>query len=389
MSDSFTEVTEEGWLGQIRNSFKSVLLGIILFLAAFPTLFLNEGCYVKRKKALDEGKGAVVHVSAQTVDAANEGKLVHMTGKATTDEILQDEMFDISENAIKLSRVAEMYQWKEEKETETHRKTGGRKVTETHYEYTKTWADSLISSSNFKKNQGHQNPTTKPYKSKSWVAENINLGAFNLSSSLVNRIDAWDTIPVTEEHLNKLPTNLAEKFKVSGGSFYMGDDPTTPTVGDMRISFKVVKPTTVSLYAKQIGKTFEPYTTEAGGTLERLQVGSHSAEEMFAAAQRENILRLWALRIGGFLMMAIGIMIMFSPLVAVANVVPFFGDLIQGGGCLLGGALGFGLSLLTISIAWLSYRPIIGIPLLVVGVGSFVAFVVVKKKAPSQEPSSM
>ncbi len=122
MADSITEVTETGWLSQITGSIKSVGIGILLFVVAFPALFINEGCYVKTKKALDEGLGLVQSVSSENVDPAYDGKLVHMTGKATTEETLTDDEFGVSENAIKLYRTAEMYQWKEIKETKTKKK---------------------------------------------------------------------------------------------------------------------------------------------------------------------------------------------------------------------------------------------------------------------------
>jgi hypothetical protein len=55
----------------------------------------------------------LVTVDASSVDPANEGKLVHLTAKAVTDETLADDMFGVSANAIKLRRNVEMYQWKE------------------------------------------------------------------------------------------------------------------------------------------------------------------------------------------------------------------------------------------------------------------------------------
>ena len=43
MSDQFVTITRTSWLGNIMNSFVGVLLGIILFLVAFPVLWFNEG----------------------------------------------------------------------------------------------------------------------------------------------------------------------------------------------------------------------------------------------------------------------------------------------------------------------------------------------------------
>ena len=52
MSDEFVEVTSEGWGSRIMESIKGILVGIVLFVAAFPLLFLNEGCAVKMSRSL-------------------------------------------------------------------------------------------------------------------------------------------------------------------------------------------------------------------------------------------------------------------------------------------------------------------------------------------------
>lgn len=385
MSDSFTEVTEQGWLSQITGSIKSVLVGLILFVVAFPALFINEGCYVKTKKALEEGQGAVVSVDPGKVDPGNEGKLVHMIGEATTDAVLTDDEFGVSENAIKLRRSAEMYQWDEEVKTKTTKKTGGKKVTEKTYSYKMVWSEDLINSSNFKKPDGHQNPASMPFNSDEWTADEVTLGAFKLSDTLVGSINKWEGVEATEENLASLPEDMKARAQISNGGIYIGN-PSSPAVGDTRINFKAVKPTTVSLYASQVSNTFEPYVASNGKNLIRLELGSHTANAMFEAAQSENVMMTWIIRIGGTIMMAIGISMVFSPLVAIANVLPFLGDLIQGGAFIFGGIVALALSFITISIAWLFYRPLIGIPLLLVGVGAVVGFIVLKKKGKSELP---
>ena len=100
---SFTEVSEEGWFSRIGSSIKGILFGLVLFALAFPVLFWNEGRAVRRAQSLTEGKGAVVSVSSDKVDSANEGKLVHMWGLATTEGSLTDPKFAISaDNALRL-----------------------------------------------------------------------------------------------------------------------------------------------------------------------------------------------------------------------------------------------------------------------------------------------
>src|SRR3990172_9066084 len=112
--NSYTEISRKSWGSRLQESIKSVLFGIVLFVAAFPVLFWNEGRAVRRAKSLEEGASVVITVPADSVDTANERKLVHMTGETTTTETLSDPDFGISASVIKLERRVQMYQWEEE-----------------------------------------------------------------------------------------------------------------------------------------------------------------------------------------------------------------------------------------------------------------------------------
>ena len=113
--DSYTEVTSQSWGSRIGGAFKGILLGIILFFVAFPFLFWNEGRAVKTYKTLQEGGKTVIEVAADSVDAANEGKLIHVSGLADTEATLVDPDFGVSATALRLNRKVEMYQWQESK----------------------------------------------------------------------------------------------------------------------------------------------------------------------------------------------------------------------------------------------------------------------------------
>src|SRR5208337_768512 len=124
--DSYTESTSQSWGSRLMESIKGVLVGLVLFIAAFPVLWMNEGCAVKNAKGLDEGEKKVMSVKADAVvDTANNGKLIHLSGMATTDELQTDKNFGISQKGIKLIRKVEMYQWKEESHSEKKKKIGG------------------------------------------------------------------------------------------------------------------------------------------------------------------------------------------------------------------------------------------------------------------------
>lgn len=381
--DEFTEYEEQGWFSRIMESIKSVAIGGVMFLVAFPLLFANEGCAVKTAKSLEEGAAAVVSVKSNAkVDPQYEGKLVHMTGNAVAQAPLKDPALGVQASAIKLSRNVEMYQWVETKKTKTKKKAGGKKVKKTTYSYKKDWADSFHDSSHFKKKKGHTNPGDMPYKKDEWHSKSVKFGAFDLPETLVSKIHKYEDFPVNKEMLAALPADLKHNAKISGNSIYVGHDPKNPIIGDLRITYKVVKSDQpVSIVAQQMGSSFTKYQTEAGNAIALLDTGKVTADKMFADAQAANTMMTWIVRIAGMAMMFFGIMMVFKPLVVVADVVPLVGDMLELGIGLFAGLAAFGLSFLTISIAWIFYRPLIGIPLLLLAIGGLAAaFVMGKKK---------
>ena len=76
----------------------------------------------------------------------------------------------------------------------------------------------------------------------------------------------------------------------------------------------------------------------------------------------------WLFRLGGFLMMFFGVKAMLGVVVALANILPFLGGLADFGTSLIGGAVAVPCALVTIALAWIAYRPMIGVTLLVIGV---------------------
>jgi hypothetical protein len=382
MSDEFTEVTNLSWFDRIKDSCAGLVFGIIIFLLAFPLIFWNEGRAVKTAASLKEGSKAVVSINVDTVNPANDQKLVHLTGEATTVDILTDSQFSISQKAIKLQRKVEIYQWKEEKKSEEKKKVGGGSQTVTTYSYIKAWSEPLIDSSSFKKAEEHKNPAEKPFPTEIKKAEKVTVGAFTLSSSLIERISKYEDYPVDPSMQKKLPKHLRGTIRTSSGAFYIGRDPANPQVGDAKITFSFVKPLTVSIIAQQSGSTFQPYKTKAGDAIERLQYGTATAAEMFQKAQEENTMMTWILRVVGFIMLFVGLLLFFKPISTFADVIPFFGD-IAGAGL---GVIAFLIALTcwtgAVATAWIAARPILGVLLIVVAIGAVAGiFVLSRKKA--------
>jgi hypothetical protein len=359
--DTFTEITSESWFGRIGGAFKGIVIGLALFIAAFPVLFWNEGRAIKRYKTLNEGAGSVISLPQASVLSEYEGNLVHVSGSAVTNETVTDPEFDVAVNAIKLKRKVEMYQWKETKKRKTRKKLGGGKKTVTTYSYSKSWSSNLISSSNFKKPDGHSNPASMPYQSQEFVAAEVNLGEFKLSRSLVSKINQTTPLPVAD--LANIENMSEASFH--GGGIYFGNNPSSPQIGDSRIIYRIVSPTEISVVSRQIGNSFEPYRAEAGGTIDMLEIGIVGPDLMFQQAHESNVMWTWIFRVGGFILMLVGLAMILAPLSVAADVIPFMGSIVGAGTAILSFLIAAPFAFLTVAVAWLRYRPVIGISLLV------------------------
>jgi hypothetical protein len=377
--DQFTEVTNQSWFGRIGNALKGILFGLILIIGSFILLFWNEGRSVQRIHTLNEGRKVVVHASPVMVKPANEGKLVHLSGEATTDEILEDKDFGIKGNFVKLKRLAKMYQWKESKSSKHEKKVGGGTETQTTYDYSLDWSEQLINSDNFKTPAGHQNPKSMPYYSMVYIAQKVNIDDFLLSDSLKKKMNNFDPLGIEDA---ALPTDLQGKAKKESGEFYFGNSSASPQIGDLRVKFLVVKPSQVTIIAKQVGNSFEPYYVSTGDSIELLQTGRLSIQEMFHRAETENKILTWILRVVGFMFMFFGLALLLNPIAVFADVIPFLGNIAEAGIGLVAFLAAIVLSFCTIAVAWLFYRPLLSITLFAIVAGSIYLITHKLKKAP-------
>ncbi len=362
MSDHI-EVSRKSFIGRIRDSIGGAVIGVILLLVGTGGLFWNEGRAVKRYKDLKEGAGAVVSVpSSDQVDPVVEGKLVHLTGETKTASPLTDPDFGVSVSGLKLIRSVEMYQWVEKTHTEKKEKLGGGTETVKRYNYEKKWRTDRVDSSQFKNSAGHNNPGMK-YGSSTLLAEEVAFGAFSLPAFLVKRIGGAK--PLAVESLDQASEEVRAGSRLHDGGVYVGDDPATPAIGDLRVRFSSVLNGPISVIAQQSGTTFRPYQTATGGTIELVETGTVDAQGMFQRAHQRNNLLTWAIRLGGFVLLGTAFSMILGPIAAFSSIVPFLGRIAGTGVAIVGFLLGGILSFLTVGVAWIYYRPALGIAVFV------------------------
>ncbi len=370
------------------NSFAAIPLGIALLIASFPLLFWNEGRAVKTARALAEGAKKVITIDAGNVSPDFEGQLVHVSGKTNTAEILTDAQFGVSTNAIKLRRNVEMYQWQEKSSS------SGNNENKT-YSYDKVWSKSVISSSGFN-NQSYTNPSSMPFQVTIKQANDVNLDAFVLPSSLISKINNYTAIVPDSSLLASLkasPSFANLNLEQQGQEIFIGyqGSPAKPEIGDIRIGFEQVLAGPVSVIAQQSGNSFTAFKAKSGRNLSMLRVGTLTADEMFTLAVKENNMLTWAMRFLGFFLMLGAFRIILGPLEAMTRGIPLLGTMVRAGLSAVSFVLAFALTLVTVAISWFTFRPLIAIPLLTLALaGIFVAWWMGRKKEPVviTEPAS-
>jgi len=373
--DQFTTITHTSWFSRIRSSITGVLFGLVLFVASFPVLFWNEGRAVATARGLTEGAGATVSVDSTRVDPDLEGRPIHLSGIATATGLVQDELLGVAVvDALRLERVVEMYQWRERTSSTTDKELGGGSKTIKTTTYEKVWSASPISSSGFTRRESHENPTSFPVNAYKRRAEQVTVGAFTLTPAQVDRIPATEPVRPPSLAALKVHESLRSKARFSGDQVFFGNDPGSPVVGDLRVSLRVAKPTEVSLVAVQRGASFVPFVTSDGQSIDLIKSGHHTADQLFTQEQTANQQLTWILRGVGFLVMSAGLALILRPLSVLGDFIPFVGSLLEGGVMLISGAVAGVLSTCTIAVAWIVYRPLIGLGLLILAGG--LAFVV-------------
>ena len=542
------EVTTESWGSRLGSSFKGVLTGGVLFIAAIPLLFWNEGRAVKTAKALEEGEAACVSLpSPDSIDPKYEGKLVHLTGNAVTQDTLTDGLFPgISLKAIELSRRVEYYQWVESESTREEKQVGGSVKKITTYSYSKKWVSQPEDSSSFKE-AGHDNIVHYTgVENENQNAANVTLGAFTLTPGQISSISGDKPVDLKDV---TLPQELTGRTAVSGNVLYIGapasatsmplpngmqpgvaqqlpasmyvtvdsypgkqllvlDDPTcgaliqgptgemyplvadeaadaaymmvnnsprnvtgygdlttpapvmpmqlpglinvdrlgvlpvvcfgdkayvrttdnrlllikpwqnqymvtnngvmlrahinlaptatngstvnpgAPEVGDVRITWTYIPDTVaISVASCQLGNTFTPYVAENGYRVDLLQMGTRSKDLMFQAAKDGNTMWTWILRFVGWFMMYIGLQMILKPLSVLGDVLPILGNILEFGASIISFFVSSIVALLVIAVAWLFYRPLLGIVLLAAA-GGLVWLLIKRKKQKAPAPVS-
>lgn len=407
---AYQETTRTSYGQRVSNSCGGIVTGIVLFFAGTALLWWNEGRAVKTDKMLNEAQGVTVEMpDVSKVNPEFEGKLIHATALATTQDSLTDASFGIGTKAISIDRQVEYFQYVEHSHSESKDKIGGAKETVTTYTYDTQWVSTPVNSGSFHdpafQNKNFVIRQAEDYRQ---YAENVTFGAYKLNPSQIKSISGsqafipdftdqqlkdWNTetartinsrtgmppavtsslaTTAAQESANDTAATATPTVKrdleyvhLNDNVLYFGNNASAPQVGDVRITFTKVMPAEVTIIATVAGNTFKPFTAKNGKTFSTLVMGNKSIEEIYQGEHETNNMMLWIFRIVGIMIVIGGLKSIFGILETLMKVLPFLSNIVGFGVGLVCTIMGTVWSLIVIAIAWIFYRPILGISILV------------------------
>jgi len=224
--------------GRKTSPSSSPIIGVVLLIVIAAALWFAWEKQASRHKPLpppvaatpdaatpDDTTKAPLAVSAERIDAANEGRTLSVEGRLRASKPARDTQLGVSSDAVVLLRTVEMLQWREQ-------------CAASACEYALAWSAQPVDSSAFRERKGHENLARFPFVGARFVADEVRLGAFRLDAATAKALDAAESSawPV---HANQLPPNLAATFRERDGVLYAGADP-DQAAGDLRVSYRIV-----------------------------------------------------------------------------------------------------------------------------------------------------
>ena len=362
---AYTETTTTWYWARLWNSLKWILMWIVLIFASITLLWWNEWRTIDVTQWLAEWKKITVNWEVSPIDNNLDWNLIYINWKATTDEILTDDIFFVSDTSIKLIRKVEMFQWKENTKTEKKDNMWWSETTTTTYTYEKIWNENKLSSTNFKESW-HDNPANWPYEKLEQIAEDVKVWDIQLTSSFINQINKETQISIKDYSFNKFIKNSKIKnAKNLNNLIYIWNwSINNPEIWDLRISFSAVYPAEISAIWQQNWEKLVSYTTKTDTSINLLQYWTVSIEDMYKKANDDNMFLAWILRWVWLALMYMWFKLLFGLIITLAKVLPFLSSIIGVWTWIISFILTLIIWWWTIIIAWFFVRPLISIIIL-------------------------
>jgi len=312
-SDDMSETTveEQGALSQIGSSFKGMLTGFVCFVVSFFVLW----CGATRIDWSKQFKDAV------PVEKAKAEQPAYLTGTPVADKI--GDTYLPQGNYLVISKTPEVYAYVEhtESESKTERKGVTRKKvtkTKTTYSYSLEWTSNPPEISSFKSD-----------KWQTWARNNrVNPNITN--PKLTEKAESIHTPKCTVNDYNIDVSKVSFMgARQELDTVYVRGSASSPRLGDKRIKYSVVPSDIQYTFVGSVsGKNMEAYYKNEDDY--KFAAAPGEFKDVLKALRDEyktaGIMYFW----GGFLLMAIGLVLLAGPVTTLLEFIPFLGELGSG-----------------------------------------------------------
>ena len=374
MPDQSTHTATTGYGSRIVSSIKGIIFGVILFVVSFGVLYWNEGradLSVIAKTAIE------INAQTQNTDASLNGNFIFASGIVNSEQIISDNLFLKPDRYMAVKRKVEMYAWVEKTERRSKTNIGGSETTEKTYTYSLEWTEHPKPSSNFKYPKGRNNPqkTLDSSITKATIAT-VGVYSFSLQSATLPN---FSKLPISSQNVI-----LSQDVMLASDSYLFirkSENGTfgNPRVGDLRISYSILRPNFEgTIFGKLNGSKIDPYFDKDNNRLYRVFAGTR--DEAIATLHSEYKTSLWIFRLVGFLMMWIGLSLLFGPISVLMDILPIFGSISRMVIGIITFALSLTLTIVAIIISMILHSLAALIISLVVVIAAIIIAVIMRKK---------
>jgi len=422
MADKVTVTSRHSYGSRVKNSFGKIGWWLLLVIGSIIWIFMNEKNFLETKVALNEWAEIVQETISTEINPELDQAEVHLYWETSSSaNALQDSIFWVVVDDLKLARNVSMYQWTEESEEHCTDNVGWSEDCTTTYSYSKTWEDYSIDSNNFYESAWHENPTTWKYESQEREKSPIMLWVYVLDSVFVDNLDSYRAVDLSQQEIivpeeykvneitnTETSENAVEdnnnsylyweweneevevknnwtKFHVYSDHIYIWANEWNPQIWDLKIAFSSVKTWTVSVVWQQAWNSLTTYTASNWKSIALLENWQVTAESMFIHAQQANKTMTWIFRWILLLLMFAWFSMILEFITTLAKVLPFLSRIIGVWTGIIAFALTLVFGFLAFGISRLAVRPVVWISCLVVAVIWIVMLVRARKNKKAEK----
>ena len=388
---------------RLSGHYLKIFFGFCLFCASVVGMFYNDLVVAHNYEANENSKTDCVEAYLETIDKANNGKLVYVAGQTECDEEIKDDRFKVKvKNSIRLYRKVEVFQWVETTKMSSEQISEDQIQDTKGFYYDAKWVSDVIDSSKFMFGEGHDNYLKAlPFKPAVFYANKVKLGAYELDGEQLKTVgeSEWayldeETVEVPEgaifyndtiyysPQIDDYNKKELAKARANGGEVenYCEPDPEKPIIGDIKITFRTVVPPEVTILANQKNNWLGSSKDDPIQTFE-IRNGIIPKKSFFKLEEGGNTTSAWLARLGCAILSFLGLYLIFAPLTRIGDFVAFFKDFEECGTALLCGMFTVVTILIAIGCAWVSNIPIMSSAMFVCAVVLLVLIVSLLLKA--------